>query len=378
MDLRTRSHGTTTTRTRSHRDQRHVLYDNSLASSYLTRSDSRAVLFRLWYKYVDTLTPRSEKRNAQLLFPFLLFFLPPRPRSTYPGEPRVAIARPRASVRARPRTLEVTALRRLRARVLVPRAADGARPHQHLGMTVPPRIRTRTHLDTGSRSRAPISAPRSGRATPRASTSPHYMGSRSRAPTEGPPGGRSSPRASTCPRPTGSRSRAPAAPRGCRQSPRPCTRSSHGQPFSCAHFRTSNLPWIAAFAIVCGPHGQSFARAHFKVSRWPPCAARPHVASSTDSRSRAPTSAPRGRRGTPRPCTCARPTGSRSRAPCKISSSPCPAAYAHVSSSNRKPFSRKHLQHLEAVVRRGELAKNGVDGHRARRCIRAETTCRSV
>ena len=42
-----------------------MLYDNSLASSYLTRSDSRAMLFRLWYKYVDTLTPRSEKRNAQ-------------------------------------------------------------------------------------------------------------------------------------------------------------------------------------------------------------------------------------------------------------------------------------------------------------------------
>jgi len=53
--------------------------------------------------------------------------------------------------------------------------------------------------------------------------------------------------------------------------------SSHGQPFSRAHFSTSRWPRPAVYAHVFASHGQSFSRAHFSTSRWPPFAALAHV-----------------------------------------------------------------------------------------------------
>jgi hypothetical protein len=144
------------------------------------------------------------------------------------------------------------------------------------------------------------------------------MGSRSCVPTSAPRGGPSTPRARTSPRPTGSRSRAPtAAPRGGRHSPR-CEHvsSSHGQPFSRAHFSTSRWPPLAALAHVSSSHGQPFSRAHFSTSRWPP----------------SPRSA---RLLVPRAAVLARPLQHLEVAAL--------AAYAHVSSSHGQPFSRAHF-----------------------------------
>ena len=62
---------------------------------------------------------------------------------------------------------------------------------------------------TGSRSRAPTSAPRGDRASPSPCTSPCPTDSRSSVPTSALRGGRPSPRTCTSPCPTGSRSRAP-------------------------------------------------------------------------------------------------------------------------------------------------------------------------
>jgi hypothetical protein len=224
---------------------------------------------------------------------------------------------------------------------------------------------------TGSRSRAPTSAPRGGRPSPRTSTSTRPTGSRSRAPTSAPRGGRPSPR-----------SRTSLVPRAAVLA-RPLQHlevaalaaythvlSSHGQPFSRAHFSTSRWPPSAAYAHVSSSHGQPFSRAHFSTSRWPPFAAYAHVPRPTGSRSRAPTSAPRGGRPPPRARTSTRPTGSRSRAPTSAPRGGRPrrararplvpraavlarplqhlevaalAAFAHVHSSHGQSFSRAHF-----------------------------------
>jgi len=168
------------------------------------------------------------------------------------GRPRAPRARarlpvPRAAVLARPlQRLEVAALRRVRARQLVPRAAVLARPLQDLEVAALRRAQARPRVPRAVRSRAPTSAPRGGRPTPRSCTCTslshgqpfsraHFSTSR------WPP----SPRTCTCTCPTGSRCRAPTAgPRGGRPSPRRSTspRQSHGQPFSRSHFSTSRWP----------------------------------------------------------------------------------------------------------------------------------------
>ena len=118
--------------------------------------------------------------------------------------------------------------------------------------TPQPRVRASLR-PTGSRSRAPTSAPRGGRPPPLPSTSPRPTGSRSRAPISAPRGGRPSPPTRTSPRPTGI--------------------------FSRAHFSTSRWSPSAANAHVHSSHGQPFSRAHCSTSRWPPCAAAQHVRS---------------------------------------------------------------------------------------------------
>ena len=121
---------------------------------------------------------------------------PPLPRTS---------SRPTGIVRSRAPTsasLDLAVPRRFRARPLVPRAVVRARPLQHIW---PPHA-TRAHVSrpTGSRSRAPTSAPRGGRPSPRTRTSSCPTGSRSRASTEAPGGGRPPRHARTCPHPTGS------------------------------------------------------------------------------------------------------------------------------------------------------------------------------
>ena len=58
------------------------------------------------------------------------------------------------------------------------------------------------------------------------------------------------------------------------------TSSSHGQPFSSAHFITSRPPSPDAHRQVHSSHGQPFSRAHLRTSRWPPAAASEKVRAS--------------------------------------------------------------------------------------------------
>ena len=232
---------------------------------------------------------------------------------------------PRAAVLARPlQHLEVAALRRVRARPLVPRAAVLARPLQHLEVAalrqhahvlIPTQPFSRAHQHvsasrtsprpTGSRSRAPTSAPRGGRPPPRSRTSTRPTGSRSRAPTSASRGGRAPPRSRTCTRPTGSRSRAPtSAPRGGRPPP-----PSH-------------------------------------------VASRP-----TGSRSRAPTSAPRGgrpRRGRARPLVPRAAVRARPLQHLEVAALRRPRARQLVP---RAAVLARPLQHLEVAARRRPRAR---------------------
>ena len=288
--------------------------------------------------------------------------------------------------------LEVAALRRVRARLLVPRAAARATTSAHQGGQIPPPQSTSTR-PTGSRFRAHCSTSR----WPPSAASAHVSSSH------------------------GQSFRAPfqhlevAAPRRAR------ARSSHGQSFARAHFSTSRWPprrerarvlvpraavlarplqhlevaAPAASAHVDVPHGQPFSRAHFSTSRWPPPAANAHV-STSHGQPFLPTAAPRGGRPrrvrarvhipraaararpfsvsrwppSPRTRTSPRPTGSRSRAPTSASRSGRPpprrarvlvpravvlaqpfrvsrwpplAAHQHVSSSHGQSFSRNHF-----------------------------------
>ena len=93
-------------------------------------------------------------------------------------------------------------------------------------------------------------------------------------------------------------------------------RSSHGQPFARNHCRTSRCPFFAADEHVSAFHGQPFARNHCRTSRCPPSAADEHVNSF---------------HGQP-----------FARAHCSISKCPHFAAFAHVQSSHGQPFARNH------------------------------------
>ena len=98
--------------------------------------------------------------------------------------------------------------RRVSARPLVPRG--GRPPH----LEVAARRADVARCSTGSRSRAPTSAPRGGRPSPRIRARLRPTGSRSRAPTSAPRGGHPSPRSCTSTRSTGNSPRAtPSTPR---------------------------------------------------------------------------------------------------------------------------------------------------------------------
>ena len=284
-----------------------------------------------------------------------------------------------------------------------PRAAVLARPLQHQGGRHTPRKRTSTR-PTGSRSRAPTSAPRGGRPSPRehvrrptgsrahfsssahfastargwppsprSRTSPCPTGSRSRAPTSAPQGGRHTPRQRTSPRSTGSRSRAPtSAPRGGRAPPRSRGNVTSRWPRSCARDVTRlvpraidhRAPTLASRGGRPSPptrvdsfHGQSFDRAHFSTSRWPPPPRSRTSSRPTGSRSRAPTSERlevaalrrvRARVLVPRAVVFARPLHANE-PPSRCASPPC-----WMAPGDR---SRRHAQHVEVAVLRRVRAR---------------------
>ena len=240
------------------------------------------------------------------------------PTSAHRGgrpSPRTCTLVPRAVVRARPlQRLEVAAPRRERARVLVPRAAVLARPLQHIEVAARRRIRARPPRPTGIRSRAPTSAPRGGRPSPRAHVRLFHGQPFSRAHFSS-RGGRDPPRCTSSPRPTGSRSRAPtSAHRGGRPTPHPRS-SSHGQPFSRAHFSNRGGRPPPPHMHVCSSHGQSFSRAHFSTSRRRQSPRSCTSPSSTGHLRVRPLQHLEVAGTTPRSRTSTRSTGSGSRAP---------------------------------------------------------------
>ena len=173
----------------------------------------------------------------------------------------------------------------------------------HLSTSTCPRLRrpSTSSCPTRSRSPWPTAEPPDARPTPRQRTSSRPTRIRWRAPTEEPPGGLPPPPSRTCPRgPRTICGRPTSAPRGGRPTPptrtssrprtpaiaRPLQHLRDGRPSP--YPRTSSRPTSSrsraptsaprggvrcADAHVRPSHGQSFARAHFNTSRWPPFAA---------------------------------------------------------------------------------------------------------
>ena len=216
------------------------------------------------------------------------------PRASTSTSPTGSFARAHFSVR-----LGVAALARVRA---VPRRpTGGARPLQHLEVAAQ-RLAARdfstSTRSTGSRSRAPTSAPRGGR--PRAASAHVALG----------------PRAVVLARPlqhlevaAPNRARArPLVPRAC------CFVLA--RPLQ--HLEVAALRRVRARRLVPRAVVRARPLQHLEVAARPPALSR-RSACPTGSRSRAPTSAPRGGRRSPRSRTSACPTGSRSRAPTSAS-----------------------------------------------------------
>ena len=209
---------------------------------------------------------------------------------------------PLAAVLARPlQHLEVAALRRARARLIVPRAPF-SRAHFSTSRWPPSPRRSRRHVNSSHAqpSRVPISicGCRGGR--PAARARPGSTGSRALAPTSATRGGRPSPRPSTYPHPTGSclrnfphRSISAAAPAAGTPQPRRAPTGSRSraplQHLEVAAPRRVPARVLVPRAVVCARPLQhlevaalrrvlarllvpreAVSRAHCSVSRWRP------------------------------------------------------------------------------------------------------------
>ena len=116
-------------------------------------------------------------------------------------------------------------------------------------------------------SRRPLQRLDGGRFSPRTCTYPCSTGIRSRAPTSASRGGRTSPRARTA-RPTGSRSRAPTSePRGGRPSPRTCTSLFPRAAVRARPLQRLEVAALRRYVHVSQFHGQPLSRAHFSTSQ---------------------------------------------------------------------------------------------------------------